>query len=285
MSDLALRSSRDRSPLMHATACVALVALLPYAWMLGQLVVGGVHYLSWGFLTEAPTHSGRSGGILPIIVSTLSILAVALVAVVSIGLGTAIVLCELSRRHGALGRGIGLSLDVLAGVPSIVFGLFGNTFFCVTLGLGFSIYAGGLTLACMALPLFVRTVQTGLSQVPEDWRRGAVALGMSRTAVFLKLLLPAATPAIGLGIVLSTGRALAETAALVFTSGYVDRMPTSLHDSGRALSVHIYDLTMNIAGAEGPACATALVLITLIGLINGLTYWLGDRLLARGITE
>jgi len=274
---------RDHSPVLRALTVVAGLALLPYAWMLGQLVIGGVQQLSWSFLTEAPRHSGRAGGILPIIVSTLAILGVTLAAVVPVGLATGVVLCELSRRHAALGRAIGSSLDVLAGVPSIVFGLFGNAFFCVTLGLGFSLYAGGLTLACMALPLFVRTVDTGLRQVPEDWRRGAVALGMSRTAVFTRLLLPAAAPAVGLGVVLSTGRALAETAALVFTSGYVDRMPDSLHDSGRALSVHIYDLTMNVAGAERNACATALVLITLIGFINGLTHWLGNRLLARGI--
>ncbi len=264
---------------------VALAAVVPFATILADLAMGGVKHVTWNFLTLNPSRSGRGGGILPIIVSTLLILGVTLVAVVPFGLATAVLLSELSRKTNGLGRAIGLSLDVLAGVPSIVFGLFGSAFFCVYLGLGFSIYAGGLTLACMALPLFVRAAQEGISSVPQAWRAGAFALGMSEPAVLLKIELPCAGRAIALGLVLATGRALAETAALVFTSGYVDRMPQSLSDSGRALSVHIFDLSMNVAGADHNVYASVLVLIVLIGAINTASYWLTEKLLRRGVFE
>lgn len=265
--------------------CLALIVLIPFAMMLYDIIVAGLPHVSWEFLTELPRMSGRKGGIAPILVSTFLILLVTLAVVIPFGLATAILLSEVTRQKNPLAKFISLSLDILAGVPSIVFGLFGNAFFCVYLGLGFSIWAGGLTLACMALPLFVRAAELGLSTVPDDWRRGGVALGLSGTALLRHILLPVAAPAIALGAVFSTGRALAETAALIFTSGYVDRMPSSLMDSGRALAVHIYDLTMNIPGGEHNAYATVLVLIGLIGLINGITYWLTEKFFARRVIQ
>ena len=135
--------------------------------------------------------------------------------------------------------------------------------------------SGGLTLACMVLPILIRSTQEGLRSVPEDYRRSAAALGLSRPSVLWTLLLPAAMPAIVVGILLGLGRAIAETAALIFTSGYVDRMPTSLLDSGRSLSVHIYDLAMNISGGEPKAYATALVLVISLVTINVVVSWLG----------
>ena len=143
--------------------------------------------------------------------------------------------------------------------------------------------AGGLTLACMILPIFIRTSEMGLSAVNVDWRRGAAALGMTRAAALWHVLLPAAAPAIGAGLMLGIGRATAETAALVFTSGYVDRAPGSLMDSGRALAVHIYDLSMNVTGGDAAAYSSALVLIVLIVAINLLGLDLTDRWLAQRI--
>ena len=168
-------------------------------------------------------------------------------------------------------------------MPSIVFGLFGNVFFCQTLGLGFSILSGGLTLACMVLPIFIRSTEEGFRAVPNDYRLGAAALGLSRTATLFQLLLPAAVPGLIVGLVLGVGRALAETAALIFTSGYVDRIPESLLDSGRSLSIHIYDLSMNVPGGDGNAYATALVLVTLLLVINGLASILAERWLGRKV--
>ena len=255
-----------------------------FLWLLGDLLWQGASHLSGSFLLSAPADSGRSGGIASILVSTLLILAVALMAAIPLGLMSAVWLTEYTRRDGTLGAAVRLSLDVLAGVPSIVFGLFGNAFFSVYLGLGFSIVSGGLTLACMILPIFIRTSEAGLSAVSDDWRRNAAALGMSRASVLLHVLLPAAAPAVASGIMLGVGRATAETAALIFTSGYVDRMPTSLFDSGRALAVHIYDLSMNVTGGDRAAYASALVLIVLIVAINTGALALSDRWLARKVT-
>ena len=255
-----------------------------FLWLLGDLVWRGMAHLSWSFLVSEPLNAGRSGGIAPILVSTVLILAVALAAAIPLGLGAAVWLAEYTRRSSVLGHGVRLSLDVLAGVPSIVFGLFGSAFFCVFLGLGFSILSGGLTLACMILPIFIRTAEAGHSAVTDDWRHGAAALGMTRAAALWHILLPAAAPAIVAGLILGTGRATAETAALIFTSGYVDRMPESLSDSGRALAVHIYDLSMNVSGGDGAAYASALVLIVLIVIINTGALTLSDRWLTKRIT-
>lgn len=273
----------DRAFTLAIWGAAALVASA-FLWLLGDLVWHGMAHLSWSFLVSAPVSAGREGGIAPILVSTLLILAVALAAAIPLGLGAAVWLAEYTRRGDTLGQGVRLSLDVLAGVPSIVFGLFGNAFFSVFLGLGFSILSGGLTLACMILPIFIRTSEAGISAVNDAWRHGAHALGMTRAAALWHILLPSAAPAIAAGLMLGIGRATAETAALIFTSGYVDRMPESLSDSGRALAVHIYELSMNVTGGDSAAYASALVLIVLIVAINAGALTLSDRWLARRIT-
>ncbi len=262
----------------------ALVGIVFLA-LLGDLLWHGLAHLSWSFLVSEPLSAGRAGGIAPILVSTLLILAVAMVTAVPLGLLTAVWLTEYTRRTSRLGQAVRLSLDVLAGVPSSVFGLFGNAFFCVYLGLGFSILSGGLTLACMVLPIFIRTSEAGLSAVSDDWRRNAAALGMTRASVLWHVLLPSAAPAMVAGIMLGLGRATAETAALIFTSGYVDRQPDSLLDSGRALSVHIYDLAMNVTGGDPAAYASALVLVVLIVALNLGALALSNRWLASKVTS
>lgn len=273
---------RDRifSTAVMTAAAVVVAALI---WLLADLLLRGMAHLSWSFLLSEPADAGRNGGIAPILVSTVLILGVAILAAAPIGLATAIWLAEYTRRGNALAHSVRLSLDVLAGVPSIVFGLFGNAFFSIVLGLGFSILAGGLTLACMVLPILIRTTEAGLSAVNDDWRRGAAALGMRRAAAIAHVLLPAAAPAVAAGLLLGIGRATAETAALIYTSGYVDRMPESLGDSGRALAVHIYDLSMNVTGGDAAAYASALVLIALILMINAAATGMTDRWLTKRI--
>jgi len=252
-----------------------------FIWLLSNMVWHGASQLSWDFLTTDTENAGRAGGIAPIMVSTLLILTVAMGVATPIGLATAMLLSEFIAKDNRLARVIGMSIDVLAGVPSIVFGLFGMAFFSVYLGLGFSILAGGLTLACMALPILIRTIEEGLNAAPDEWRKGAAALGMSRSSALFHILLPSAAPALAAGLMLGIGRAMAETAALIFTSGYVDRMPSSLHDSGRALAVHIYDLSMNVAGGDANAYASALVLVMMLIVINNIALWLAHGLLQK----
>ena len=277
-------SSRLRERVFSAAVWIAAALVAGFfLWIVLDIVAHGFAKLSWAFLTEAPRSSGRKGGISTILVSTLLILAVTLAVAVPLGVGVAVWLSEFSRRSSRAARTINLALDVLAGIPSIVFGLFGNAFFCLFLGLGFSIVSGGLTLACMVLPILIRTTESGLSSVSHDWRQGAAALGLTKAAALRHVLLPAAAPAITAGLLLGIGRAVAETAALVFTSGYVDRMPESLMDSGRSLAVHIYDLSMNVSGGDQAAYASALVLIALLIGINALAMMLSNRFLQSRI--
>ncbi len=271
-------ADRIASLLVWITAC-AITAV--FCWILGDLLWNGLSRISWSFLIDEPLRSGRDGGIFPVIVATLMIVGICLVVVIPLSLGAAIMLSEYTRSDRWFSRSIRRSLDVLAGVPSIVFGLFGNAFFCIYLGLGYSILAGGLTLACMVLPILIRATEEGFRGVPDEYRQAGAALGMSRTGTLAHILLPLAVPGLVVGLVLGIGRAMAETAALLFTSGYVARMPESLLDSGRSLSIHIFDLSMNIPGGTGNAYASALILISLLLLINLAASWLSWRWLQR----
>jgi len=272
---------RDKLLATSAWLAAAIVSLF-FIWLLSDILWHGIQRLSWDFLTSDPLDAGRSGGIGPIIVSTLLILTICLVVAIPIGLGCAIYLAEYAQQaHPASLRYIRGSLDVLASMPSIVLGLFGSAFFCILLGFGFSILSGGLTLACMVLPLLIRTAEQGLRDVAHEHRTSAAALGLSRYSTLLHIIIPAAAPAIMVGIVLSVGRALAETAALIYTAGYVTRMPESIFDSGRTLSIHIYDLSMNVPGGNSTSYGSALVLIILLLFINISTAWLNEKYFTR----
>jgi phosphate transport system permease protein len=277
---------RFRASEVAVTAAIwggALLVLAALVWIVGFIAWQGAGQISWDFLVSAPLKAGAAGGIGPILVSTIILLAIALAAAVPIGVATALLLAEFTRQSGTLGRVVRISLDILAGVPSIVFGLFGNAFFSIYLGLGFSLLSGGLTLACMILPLFIRASEEGFRAVPDSYRHAATALGISKTAAIGRILFPAAAPGIVVGLVLSIGRALAETAALIFTSGYVDRMPESLLDSGRALSIHIFDLAMNVPGGDANANASTLTLVALILVINAVATFITHRWLGRRV--
>lgn len=253
---------------MRASVALLVAACL---WLLGVVLVRGLPHFSLSFLFDEPSDAGRSGGIAPIFVSTLLIIGVQAVVVAPLSIGVGVFLAEISRTSSGFARLVRISLDIQAGIPSVVFGLFGNALFCQAFGLGFSIIAGGLTLATMVLPMTIRAVEEGLRAVPAELRMSTAALGFSRTAMVLRVLLPAAMPALATGMLLGIARALSETAALIFTSGYVSRMPTSLLDSGRALSVHIFDLSMNVPGGDNAAFSSALVLLLLLGSISSVS--------------
>jgi len=262
-----------KNTLAHAFAWLSAILIMgAFMLLIADIVWHGTQQLSWAFLTQAPSNAGREGGIGPIIVSTLLILGICIATVLPLGLSAAIYLAEFTDDSKFHNRLIRRTLDILASVPSIVIGLFGNAFFSVTLGLGFSILAGGLTLACMVLPIFIRTAEDGIRAIPQSYRQNAISLGLSKLTTLKHIILPMAIPTISIALVLGVGRALAETAALIFTSGYVDRMPESIMDSGRALSIHIYDLAMNVPGGNNNAYASALILLLLLLSINLFTH-------------
>ncbi len=264
--------TRDHGDLfagLFVAACWVAMAVVSGAglWVLGDLLYRGMGSLTPGFVFGSPSDAGRSGGVRPMIVSTGLAMAVCVSIVAPAGLLASVWLSEFSFERGRVGSAVRVSLDVLAGVPSIVFGLFGYAFFCVTLGLGPSVLAGGLTLACMVLPLMIRLSEQSLRSVPVSVRQAADGLALSRWATLRRAVLPVAMPGLISATMLSLARALSETAALLFTAGYVMRTPVSLGDPGRVLSVHIYDLAMNVPGGDANAYASALVLVAALLLV------------------
>jgi phosphate transport system permease protein len=228
------------------------------------------------FVTTGPEDSGRAGGILPILISTSEVIFVAIGISLPVSFGAALFLAGPGQLHPRTSRALRASSKVLAGTPSIVFGLCGNTFFCQFLGFGYSILSGGLTLAFMIVPVMTSITESGIRNISPDLTRGAAALSFSYCSLVRYIILPGSAQAILAGAFLGIGRAAAETAALLYTSGYSDRMPETVLDSGRTLAVHIYDLSMNIAGGDRNAAATCLVLIFLVLLFNLLAASVGN---------
>jgi phosphate transport system permease protein len=248
--------------MMMAAALAILVLIL--AFVLGR----GLGQITWTFLSSPPIDSGRSGGVMPIIAGTLEVTLLGVGTAAPLGVGTAIYLCEYTRE-GTLTRLIRFGSECLAGVPSIIFGLFGFVLFVLTLGLGWSILAGGLTLAFMMLPTIIRTSEEALRTVPAGYREVSLSLGASRWQTIRKVVLPAAFPGILTGLVLGFGRAIGETAAVIFTAGAsLPRVvPTSLLEGTRTLAVHFYQLAREGISADN-AYATAAVLVLAISFIN-----------------
>lgn len=247
----------------------------PLWWFL-TLLHKGISSLTFEFLWSEPLLAGRGGGIYPMIVSTIWITALALLVALPIGMLSSIFL----YWNDEAGRGTRLirySFAGLASVPSIVYGLFGAAFFAEFLGFGVSIFSGGLTLAVMILPFFVSGALASIHEAADEHAVAAQALGLSRTTTLLKILLRAAMGGIVSAFFVATGRALAETAALLFTAGYVLREPGSVFDPGRSLSVHIFDLALNVPGGSLAAYKSAAVLILMIILLSytgGIFRWL-----------
>lgn len=241
----------------------------------------GLPHVTWTFLTSPPANSGREGGVLPMIVGTLAVTALGVSVALPLGLGTAIYLTEYSREN-ALSRAVRFGADSLAGVPSIIFGLFGFVFFVITLGFGWSILAGGLTLAFMILPTIIRTSEEAMKSVPAAYRETSLSLGAGKWQTIVRVVLPSALPGIVTGVILGVGRSISETAAVIFTAGssLSDVIPTSMFDGTRTLSVHFYQLARE-GISEEKAYATATVLVLSILAINVTAYALMNRFMRR----
>ena len=241
----------------------------------------GLPHVTWTFLTSPPTDSGREGGVLPMLVGTLAVTALGVAAATPLGLGTAIYLTEYTQEGHAT-RLIRFGADSLAGVPSIIFGLFGFVFFVITLGLGWSILAGGMTLAFMILPTIIRTSEEAIKSVPAGYREVSLSLGASKWETITKVVLPAALPGILTGVILGVGRSISETAAVIFTAGssLSQLVPTSIFDGTRTLSVHFYQLAREGISSD-KAYATATVLVVAILVINVTAYALMNRFMRR----
>lgn len=245
------------------------------------ILVQGLPYVNLEFLTGRPLEQGREGGIFPTILGTLALGALSLVLAVPLGVGAAVFLTEYTRPS-PLTTIMRFGTDSLAGVPSIIFGLFGFIFFVTRLHMSWSLLAGGLTLALMVLPTIIRTTEEAIRAVPVAYREVSYGLGASRWQMVRTVVLPNALPGIITGIILSFGRAVGETAAVIFTAGTALNIPTSILSPTRTMAVHFYILA--VEGISLPkAYATGAVLIISILVINVLANALITRSVSRAV--
>jgi len=239
----------------------------------------GLPVIDLGFLTKSPVDMGKGGGIFSTIVGTAALTALAVLIATPLGVGTAIFLTEYTWEN-TVTRVIRFGAECLAGIPSIIFGLFGFILFVTTLGFGWSILSGGLTLAFMILPTIIRTSEEAIKSVPPVFRTVSFSLGGTKWQTVTRVVLPSALPGIVTGIILSIGRSIGETAAVIFTAGSALRLPTSLFSSSRTMSVHFYILARE-GISMSRAYGTAAVLIIAILLVNIATYRLMNRFIRK----
>jgi phosphate transport system permease protein len=255
------------------------LTLLILIFIIFFILEKGLPVLTLSFLTGNPEDLGRKGGIFPAIVGSIILPLLAILIATPLGIFTSVYLSEYTRES-TLTRLIRFGTDCLAGIPSIIFGLFGYIFFVITLEMGWSILSGALTLAVMILPTIIRTSEEAIRAVPKTYREVSFSLGATGWQTVKKVILPNALPGIVTGIMLSIGRSIGETAAVIFTAGSSLRLPTSIFDSTRTMAVHFYILAREGISQEN-AYGTAATLIIAVLLVNLTAYWLMNRFIAK----
>ncbi len=244
----------------------ASIAILILTFILGYILIRGIGVVNLSFLLGSPRLSGAEGGVLPAIVGTFCLMVVAMLSAVPIGIGAAIYLAEYAPKSVATSV-ITFGVECLAGVPSIVIGLFGYAFLVIYLGFGFSILSGGLALMFMVLPWIVRVSEESIKAVPMSLREGSFALGATKWQTVWRAVLPGAVPGIMTGVILGIGKAIGETAVIMFTAGSSLLMPSSLFDPVRALPYHLYILASE-GISDQMAYGSSVVLLAMVLLIN-----------------
>jgi len=248
----------------------AVVVVAPIFFIVGYIVYEGASAISWEFLTAYPYDGMKAGGLLPAIVGTLWLTLGTAVVAVPIGIGAAIYLSEYAKDN-TLTRAIRIAIINLAGIPSVVFGLFGLGLFVIFLNFGTSILAGSLTLGIMTLPVIISTAEEALRAVPQSFRLVSVSLGGTRWQTIRRVVLPQALPGIITGVILGLERAAGETAPILFTVAafFLPRLPTSMFDQTMALPYHLFVISTQVPGMpERIQYGTALVLLIFVLSMN-----------------
>lgn len=263
--------ARVQKGLVYAAAVITFAVLL---FLIAYILINGIPHLKPSLFEW--TYNSDNVSMMPAIITTVEMTLLALIIAVPLGLFTAIYLNEYAKRGNKLVNLIRITTETLSGIPSIVYGLFGMLFFVTQLHWGYSLIAGGMTLAIMILPLIMRTAEEALMAVPDTFREGSFGLGAGRLRTVFRIVLPSAMPGILSGIILAIGRIVGETAALIFTAGTMAQIP-GLFQSGRTLAIHMYVLS-----GEGlhmnEAYATAVVLLVVVLLMNALSAFVAKKL-------
>ncbi|BCJ97228.1 phosphate ABC transporter permease PstA [Anaerocolumna chitinilytica] len=254
-------------------AVTAIVVILVVS-IIGYLIIKGLPYINWDFLSKAPSRLDETYGIGPMIINTLYIVLLSLIVSIPLGIGTAIYLAEYSKP-GKIIAAIRFSIEILSGIPSIVYGLFGLAFFINALKTGSSggsMIAGALTCTLIVLPTMIRTTEESLMQVNPSYREAAFALGASKLHIIRTVLLPCALPGIVVAIILSIGRIVSESAALLYTAGVDYTMPANairhITEPGAGLTVQLYLYATEGGSPDWVPYAMAAVLMILVFIIN-----------------
>jgi phosphate transport system permease protein len=259
------------------------LCLLVLFGIIGYILIRGIPAINWIFLTTAPSYLKQTYGILPMIINTVYITILTLLIALPVGIGGAIFLSEYSGQ-GRLVKAIRFTIEILSGIPSIVYGLFGALFFVVFFNMGYSILAGACTLVLIVLPILIRTTEESLKAVDVTYREAALSMGVSRLHIIRTILIPCAIPGIVAAVILSVGRIVGESAALLCTSGTAYQMPgnilTNYKNSGATLTVQLYlAFTERPAGMSDQApFAIAAILMIVVLVLNVSTYFAGKSL-------
>lgn len=260
--------------LVYAAALFTLGVL---AFLLIYICARGIPYLSPALF--AFSYNSENVSLLPALINTLLMTLLSLIFAVPMGIFSAIYLVEYAKKGSKIVHWIRLTTETLSGIPSIIYGLFGYLLFVVQIHLGYSLLGGALTLAIMILPLIMRTTEEALLSISDMYREGSFGLGAGKLRTIFAIVLPAAVPGVLAGVILAIGRIVGETAALIYTSGTVAGVPSSLLGSGRTLAVHMYTLSSEGLHTD-QAYATAVVLLVIVVGINALSGLVAKRLSA-----
>lgn len=234
--------------------------------VVGFILVNGLSVVDLEFLLSNPIDSGESGGIFPMILSTAYLLLITASISIPIGVASAIYICEYATNKNLIGS-IGFISQVLSGIPSIVFGLFGLAFLVFFLKMGWSIFTGGIVLSLMAIPTIFQVSEVSLQSIPDSYRECCYAMGASKWQCIVSVLLPIAVPGIFTGVILAITRAISEAAAVMYVVGSSLEIPISIFDTGRPLPLHLYILASEGISMDN-AYGTAAVLIIIVLLIT-----------------
>ncbi|WP_407374782.1 phosphate ABC transporter permease PstA [Methanobrevibacter sp.] len=243
--------------------------------ILAFILIEGLPAINLEFIFSSVKDQGRSGGILPIIVSSLYVTLISVLIAAPLGVGAAIYVVEYAENRKLVNI-IRFGAETLASIPSIVFGLFGFAFFVMFLKMGWSVFSAGLVLAIMAIPTIFQVVEVSLRSVPSTYKEGSYGLGATKWQTICNVILPAAIPGIVTGIILAMTRAISEAAAVMYTAGSSVSMPISMFDPGRPLPLHLYILATEGISLQN-AFATAAVLVIIVMVITFLTNYFTQR--------
>ena len=260
------------------TWTAALITVAVIVFLVAYILIKGIPNIKP--LLFAWEYNSENVSMMPAVINTVTMTLLSLLLAVPIGVFSAIYLTEYAKRGNRLVKLVRVTTETLAGIPSIVYGLFGYLIFVIACRFNQSMLSGALTLAIMILPTMMRTTEEALLSVPDAYREGSFGLGAGRLRTVFKVVLPSAVPGILSGVILSVGRIVGETAALIYTSGTVAGIPKDLMHSGRTLSVHMYALLSEGLYTE-QAYATAVVLLVLVLIINMLSGIIAKKVSAK----